>query len=84
MKTLRMRSSLLGRVAELPIEEYAGMEMVRVEVGLMRRILTEIGFTEEPGSADQGVRVRVHTHPLGEPCPPSCAHSSAGRESEHG
>lgn len=26
--------------------------------------------------ADSGRRVRVHAHPLGEPCPPSCAHSS--------
>jgi len=34
------------------------------------------------GSADSGRRVRVHTHPLGEPCPPSCAHSQQNR-SDH-
>lgn len=38
--------------------------------------LTELHrLLREP--ADSGRRVRVHAHPLGEPCPPSCAHSSA-------
>ena len=32
----------------------------------------------DPQPADSGRRVRVHAHPLGEPCPPSCAHSSDG------
>ncbi len=32
----------------------------------------------DPRSAERGTTtVRVHAHPLGEPCPPSCAHSSA-------
>ncbi len=40
---------------------------------------------KHPQSAERGTTtVRVHAHPLGEPCPPSCAHSSAVQDHENG